>query len=259
MLHAVLQKTLEVLPLEKREPLLQLAREALHRGGGRINREYVGILAEDVPLARAQQLANELRAVGVETQLRAMKQLVPNPRAVQIHNADCVLRGFVLQDAMGGELVLPWDKKLMMCAVAIKQEVKEQQTVIADSPSRDVGAVFMAPRGFGSLRPGYRPVATTRTVTRTVILWVLDIYTLTAMPHVRIIHNKFNYDYLGERKGVDGRQNFRLMAQDLDRFAPKAARNEAFDEFVRGGELPLYESIKRFDEENRWRLQWLRQ
>lgn len=258
MHYAVLQKTLEHLPLEKREPLLQLSREVLYRGGGRINREYVGILAEDVPLARAQQLANELRAVGVETELRPMNQLVPNPRAIQIHNADCVPRGFVLQDAMGGELVQPWDKKLMFCAVAVKQEVKEQRTVIEDSPLRDYGPMFMAPRGFGSMRRGYRPVATTRTVTRTVIVWVMDIYTLTTMPHVRIVHNKFNYDYLAERKQVDGRLNFRLMAQDLDRFAPQAVRNEAFNDFVRGGELPQYDSIKRFDEENRWRLQWLR-
>jgi|GEM_PF-2820496 len=35
MHYAILQKTLEHLPLEKREPLLQLSREALYRGGGR--------------------------------------------------------------------------------------------------------------------------------------------------------------------------------------------------------------------------------
>jgi hypothetical protein len=115
---------LEKLPPEKRGPLAELAREALHRGGVRVNRHYLGILVEGLTRERAEQVVSEFRALGMETELREMAQLVPNPRAVQLRNADCLAHGLVAQDMYGRERVHPWDTILLLCGGALPFEKK---------------------------------------------------------------------------------------------------------------------------------------
>jgi hypothetical protein len=88
---------------------------------------------------------------------------------------------------------------------------------------------------------------------------VLDIYALSDTPHYRIVQNKFNYDYLAERKAASNFENFRLVAADLARFATSAVRSDGFTALANDGIVAQYADAKIFDEENRWRLQFLKQ
>src|SRR3989442_444076 len=106
MPFAVLQTRLEKLTGEKLGPMLQLNRELMYTvGTTKHGRDYSGILAENLSAERAQKLVDELRAVGVETEMRDMAQMVPNPRAFQVRNADCVSAGLAVQDLYGRERV----------------------------------------------------------------------------------------------------------------------------------------------------------
>lgn len=243
MLFAVIQKKLEVLPPPKRTPLTLLAREAQFAVGPRVNREFLGILAENLTQPWAEKLVASLRGVNEETEMLPMDKIVPNPRALEIRNADCLERGFVVQDMYGGNArEHPWASVILLGAAMVSIVTTRTQLQMSDSVGdNDVGRLI------------------DKTTTRRSLPWVLDIYTLSDAPHYRILQNQFNYDYLGARRSTyESLHNLQTMANDLARFAPKAKCSDGFRTLLDGGAMNAHPSLKTLDEENRWHLQGLK-
>ena len=132
MPFAVLQTRLGKLTGEQLSPMLELNRELMYTvGTTKRGRDYSGILAENLTEERAQRLVAELQAVGVESEVRDMAAMVPNPRAFQVRNADCTVEGFKVQDLYGRERVHPWNTVVLLCAgrVAFEKTVTKETRV----------------------------------------------------------------------------------------------------------------------------------
>ena len=75
--------------------------------------------------------------------------------------------------------------------------------------------------------------------------------------HLRIFGDAFNYGYLGQRIGMSSAQNFRLLAEDIARFAPHVFGNRGTSSLLGNGPARdmEYKNERIFDEENLWMLQ----
>jgi hypothetical protein len=90
---------------------------------------------------------------------------------------------------------------------------------------------------------------------------VLDVFSKHPQKmHYRIQHDKFNYDYLGERLTQSSFDNFRLFVEDVVGFAKQAYGNAGINAYLKGEEARKvsYDSLASFDMENLWLLQLIR-
>lgn len=194
------------------------------------------MLFQNCPLPLANKLRMALETAGCEALVIADKDLVPNPAAEHIRNADCLEQGLRLHEPFGGTEILPWDKIILLTAAVIR------------SRSELMG------------RAGLQGQFATPPPDRNGRSLQLDIYSLTRRPHKRINRRHFNYDYLGSRLRPNSLDNFVQMVNDLHqrcvkaRFAPavESIRNRDWQA------LPIFSTERDFDMDNLWYLQQLR-
>jgi len=87
---------------------------------------------------------------------------------------------------------------------------------------------------------------------------ILDVFSREPQKkHYRIVHDKFNYDYLGERLTPRALENFRLLVSDLAQLAAQAYGNRGINAFLQDEEPQKmkYNDLDHFDKENLWLLQ----
>jgi hypothetical protein len=206
-----------------------------------VRRAY-GVLVEALTEAHARALSRALAARGVDVD-RVDQGWLELPPVTACRRADIAARGLVLYDAYGRPRELPWSRVLL---VAVGSYMVAERVAVARKPFEpEPGAVRTLLDGEGGRSP-YEYVDRPQVV--------LDI--VADVPaRYRIQHQRFDYSYLGARRGPSASSNFPLLVRDLLERVPHAvltrgARSQRSDL----GELPAYPGPAQYEREMAWSL-----
>ncbi len=202
-----------------------------------------GILCEGIPEEVAQRIAASLESMGIPVFLMETERMGALPNPFRIHNADCLDEHLVLTRPNGAEETVPWESVLCISAGTIRTARLRKE-------------YRAGPRRYSGL-PGHAPVDTSEIAYRKTEEQADLCDVITARPAGRFRFNRreLNYDYLAGRLRRDSRTNFSTFVGDLLRHAPRAMNNEGARICAAGERsLPLYDDMRDFDEEQRWRL-----
>jgi hypothetical protein len=243
MPYALFQHSLDELDADAVGDAVGEAAPWLARADARmlVRRAY-GVLVEGLTEPHARALAQALTAHGVDVD-RVDQGWLELPPVTACRRADLGVRGLMVYDAYGRALELPWSRVLL---VAVGSYMVAERVPLARRPFEpEPGAVRTFLDGEGGLSP-YEYVDRPQVV--------LDI--LADVPaRYRIQHQRFDYSYLGARRGPSASSNFPLLVRDLLEHVPhavlthgaRALRSDA-------GEIPPYPGPTQFEREIAWSL-----
>ena len=259
MPYAILLNELKPLDLQKTARILAKADDIIYADATRAVRNCYGILAMGLPLGEAKSISEELNREGVGVfHMDQSKMYYPEP-AVHINNADCLEQCFDVQDIYGRSHPLLWANIILMSLGRIVER-KEGGGSGGLTAGPSLGTVIthsvMGIPGRGMVPRPSTPL-TPRKITEEEHL-TLDIFSkIPQRKHYRIQQKAFNYDYLGHRLKSSAGENFRLLVEDLIRYAKQAYGNGGINAFLSGEELEKmhYNDLDHFDKENLWLLQ----
>ena len=215
-----------------------------------------GILAKNLPYDEAQAITDELNKAGTGCFCMDMNKFYrpPHPHAVgSIYCGDDFL-GII--DSYGNIQPFFWPDIVLLNCGYIFEEKTEWETKAAPNLPFE----FSASLGIRGVRINTHLQPSTERVKKkseTTSRWYLDIFSKQPREkHMRIISNNFNYKCLGDRKVQGSRHNFRILVQDICKYAKYSYSNRGVRSLM--AEPPMetgYNSSRIFDEENLWLLQ----
>src|SRR5436190_12843809 len=114
MNFAVLQKTLNIPPVEKIERAL-LAVEGFARIDAQtFANDAYGILVKNLSAEQARIFSQALLGQGIETEVVAENELVSLPQTKFLHRLDCTPNALMITDPLGRNFPLPWQHVILI-------------------------------------------------------------------------------------------------------------------------------------------------
>jgi hypothetical protein len=169
-----------------------------------------GVLVDGLTEPQARALAQALATRGVDVD-RVSQDWLELPPVTACRRATLGPRGLVVYDAYGRSLELPWSRVLL---VAVGSYTVQDRVALASKryePPRDaVRALLSHDQG---------ALGNYEYVDRVEV--VLDI--VADVPaRYRVQHQRFDYSYLGDRRGPRASSNFPFLVRDLLEHVPHA-------------------------------------
>ncbi len=251
MAYAILLEELKPLDLQKTARILAKAESIIYADATRAVRQCCGILVTDLPLDEAKSICYELNAEGVGVFYMDQSKMYFPAAAMVINNGDCLDDGFYAQDMYGRAYPLDWANIILISLGRVVERKAGEGPTSGQSLTGTLLDPSLRTDGFASVS------SATRRVTEEEDL-VLDIFSREPQKkHYRLRQKAFNYDYLGARLGTTASENFRLLVEDIVRFASQAYGNRGINAFLSGKEPEKmnYSDLDHFDRENLWLLQ----
>jgi len=261
MPYAILLNELKPLDLKKTASILAKAEYIVYADATRSVRNCCGILSRNLTLQKARSISEELNREGVGVFYMDQNKMYRPERAFHVNDADCLEQHLNVQDVYGRPHPLSW-ANIILISLGRVVERKESASWACSAPGKSIiaGKVLrtsLIGLGVGMLAPA--PVESTpRPKITEEEHHILDIFSKEPQKrHYRIQQKSFNYDYLGERLRPNSAENFRLLVEDLVRFANEAYGNRGINAYLSGKEPEKmnYDSLDHFDKENLWLLQ----
>jgi hypothetical protein len=251
MRYALFQHSLDELDAGAVGDALDEAVPWLARADARmlVRRAY-GVLVEGLIEPHARDLAQALAGRGVSVD-RVEQDWLELPPILACRRADVQPGGLVVYDLYGRVTEVPWARVLMVAAGSYPVPERVPQARKAFEPQPRIAS----PWGLRGLLPeGSAELGQTsyEYVDRAQIM--LDIVT-DAPARYRIQRQRFDYSYLGERRGASAAANFPLLVRDVLEHAPGAVQNQGL-RLMRSdaGEVMSYPGPNQFEREIAWSL-----
>ena len=240
MRFAVLQKTLDIPPVEKIEQAL-LSVHGFTRVDAQIfaNDAY-GILVKNISAEQANAFSQALLGQGIETEVVAESELVPLPPTKFVHRLDCKPDALLIYDPLGRNFSLEWKHVMLIAAGCVRVTDFKRVEKPSWSTSDSEGGT-------------YQTTSISSVEERNDRL-LLEIVVTGAVLRYSVSAESFRFDYLGERRTKSLPENFSLLVQDLAVFAPHAVLNRGAFSLQQNQMLFLYPSKNAFFEEITWLL-----
>ena len=239
MKFAVLQKTLDIPPVERIEQALLLVPGFTRIDAHTFANDAYGILVKNLSAEQAHAFSRALLGQGVETEVVAENALVPLPPTKYVQRLDCTPDALLLYDPLGRSFPLPWQHVMVVAAGCVRltefNRVEKQQWV-------DDG-------NGGQVR-----VTDHRTVEERNNHLLLEIIVTGAVLRYSVSAEKFRFDTLGDRRTKSVPQNFALLVQDIASHAPGALLNRGAFFLTQDQPLLPYPTKNAFFEEITWLL-----
>lgn len=254
---AILQTALDLPDLEKLKRAFRSAASLTAVDAQILRKEAFGILVRDKPLTEATTLQSTLRTEGIETHVVVENELPVLPATKLVKRVNCTPEALRVYDPAGDDFPVHWEHVALIAAGRVTKShfPKEETTRVAQ---------YVRPRPENRFE--YEYVETVTEVEyheRRKPHLMLDILLGRAAARFRIVADEsapLLFSYLGERRTNSLPQNFRLLVQDLCRFAPNAALNRgACCLRENTGELFAYPTMSAFLAEIIWLLWWMKQ
>jgi hypothetical protein len=240
MNFAVLQKTLDIPPVEKIEQALVSIDGFTRIDAHTFANDAYGILVKNISAEQANAFAQALYAQGVETDVVAQTELPALPQTKFVHQLDCTTEGLIIYDSIGRSFSLEWKYVMMIAAGCVRmtdfKRVERKVWAASDGES----AAF--------------PQIESRNVEQQNNYMLLEIVVSGAVSRYSASAEKLRFGYLGERRTKSLQQNFALLIQDLIAFAPYAMLNRGAFYLKQDHSLFSYPSKNAFFEEITWLL-----
>jgi hypothetical protein len=251
MRYALFQHSLDELDADAVGDALDEAVPWLARADARmlVRRAY-GVLVEGLIEPHARDLAQALAGRGVSVD-RVEQDWLELPPILACRRADVQPGGLVVYDLYGRVTEVPWARVLLVAAGSYPVPERVPQARKAFEPQPRIAS----PWGLRGLLPeGSAELGQTsyEYVDRAQIM--LDIVT-DAPARYRIQRQRFDYSYLGERRGASAAVNFPLLVRDVLEHAPGAVQNQGL-RLMRSdaSEVMSYPGPNQFEREIAWSL-----
>ena len=259
---AVLLNEMVDLPIDKVAPIIAQAENIIYADATRALRTPTGFLVKDLPRHEADSICNQLNNIGIGCFVMDMNRIYRPPNYYTINNAILQEDALFIGDYRGSMTALDWGNLVFISVGHILPHRKERYT-LGSSSDTGIGAGISATASitmYSMTGIPYAPKQETqeRKPKSTKAKHVLDMFLKAPNEaHLRIFSDGFNYGYLGPRIGMGSTQNFKLLVEDIVRFAPHAFGNRGVNVFLANGNPKdmQYKNMMVFDEENLWMLQ----
>jgi len=259
-MYAILLNEQQELDLEKTARILAKAESLVYGDATRAVRTCTGMLAKSLPYDEAQRIADELNANGVGCFVMATAEFYTPPDARTLTNLDLSPEAFGAMDIYGRVQPVPWDAIVLLSLGRLGEQRRERYTFGDHSAGETAAAVGVAVGfGYGAAGAVRRAVQEPqKTEVKENAKYVLDVFGRQPNEgHWRIEHNGMGYACLGSRVTQRADENFRMVVEDMVRYATQCFGNRGLNAFLEGAppRTYTYNGIRQFDEENLWLLQ----
>lgn len=245
MTFAVLQKTLDIPPVEKIERALMSIKGFTRVDAHRFANDAYGILVKNISGEQANAFSQSLLNQGIETDVVAQSDLPSLPQTKFVQRLDCTAEALLIYDAIGRSFPLEWQHVMMIAAGCVR--VTDFKRV--EKPS------FRTSDSEGGT---YETTSISSVEERNNRL-LLEIVVTGAVLRYSVSAERFRFDYLGERRTRSLPENFALLVQYLAAFAPHAMLNRGAFFLKRNENLFPYPTKNAFFEEITWLLWRMKQ
>jgi hypothetical protein len=238
--YAILQAGLDIPPVDKLKRAFRSVPFLTDIDAYTLARDGYGILVKHLTSADASALQGALRVEGVETFLVEEDQLPVLPQSKLVHRSDCLPEALLIYDPLGRPFPLEWQHLMLIAAgrVQLRCSLRVESPNLFSKSGRN---------GFSTREERIREEVKDH--------WILELVLNRAVMRYILDADKFNFQYLGERRARSVEENFKLLVQDLVRYAPAAACNRGAFYLKQNQTLPFsYPSQNAFNEELIWLL-----
>jgi hypothetical protein len=238
--YAVLQKTLDIPPVEKIEQALLSVKGFTRVDAHTFANDAYGILVKNISAEQAGAFSQALFGQGIETDVVAQTDLPTLPQTKFVQRLDCTPEALLIYDAIGRSFPLEWQHVMMIAAGCVR--ITEFSRVEKPSWSTtDAEGGTYETTSISSLEERNDRL-------------LLEIIVSGAVLRYSVSAEKFRFDYLGERRTKSLPENFALLVQDLAVFAPQAMLNRGAFFLKQNENLFPYPTKNAFFEEITWLL-----
>lgn len=241
MNYAVLQKTLDIPPVEKIEQALLSVKGFTRVDAHTFANDAYGILVKNISAEQAGAFSQALRSQGIETDVVAQTVLPALPQTKFVNRLDCTPEALLIYDPLGRNFPLPWQHVMLVAAGCVRMtdfNRVEKQVWVDD----------------GTGDGGQTRVTEYRNVEERNNHLLLEIVVSGAVLRYSASADKFRFDYLGERRTKSLPENFALLLQDLVAHAPHVMLNRGAFFLKQNESLFSYPTKNAFFEEITWLL-----
>lgn len=251
MRYALFQHSLDELDADAVGDALDEAVPWLARADARmlVRRAY-GVLVEGLIELHARDLAQALAGRGVAVD-RVEQDWLELPPIMACRRADVQRGALVIYDLYGRVTEVPWTRVLMVAAGSypVPERVPQARKSFEPQPRS------ASPWGLRGLLPDANDAlgqTSYEYVDRAQIM--LDIVTDTPARY-RIQRQRFDYSYLGARRGASAALNFPLLVRDVLEHAPGAIQNQGLRQMRSDADSVMpYPGPNQFEREIAWSL-----
>ena len=258
MAFAILLNEMVDLPMLEVAPIIAQAENIIYADATRALRDPTGFLAQNLPYNEAENICSQLNNVGIGCFVMDMARMYHPPDYQAVNTAVLQEDGLFVTDYYGGIIGMDWGDFVYMAVGRILPHKKESYTLGSSAEfDLEIRHTFTSPM---SSMGGYVPADKGRKKepSTTKRRDMVDLFFRSPNEaHLRVFSDGFNYGYLGQRIGMSSTQNFRLLVEDIVRFAPHVFGNRGTSSLL-GNSPPRhmeYKNERIFDEENLWMLQ----
>lgn len=233
--YALFQHSLASLDIEAVGKALDAVPWLVRADAPTLVRRAFGVLADRLSRADAEALQQALAGLGARVEIVDQAWLhLPQPTPCR--GAEVSRAGFMPRDLHGRAGLVPWRRILLLAAGRFTS------TRRAPAAMTDSDIALMRERGW-SRQSSLRTVARSMSAARysytdqEIEEVVLDV--ITDEPRRYRIHSdRFDYGYLGSRRGHSAAQNFPLLVRDVIDHATGAAHTQGIAPMARGAQTP---------------------
>jgi hypothetical protein len=183
-------------------------------------------------------------------------ELASVPPSVKCINLNCQPAGLEYTIVTQGTGMIQWNDIIIASSGLVKEEKnktvsqKHERTFIEQAASGLIMATTGLPITIGKKKE------TTKEITEIFEYNYLEIFTDKEPYCIRVDADNFNYNYLGNRKQYSGKLNYRILIEDINKFAVTALKNRSFTAIINKEQVSLFtfDSYESFRKESRWLL-----
>lgn len=241
MNFAVLQKTLDIPPVEKIEQALLSVEGFTRIDAHTFANDAYGILVKNISAEQANAFSNALLGQGIETDVVAQSDLPELPPSKFVHRLDCTPEALLIYDPLGRGFPLPWQHVMLLAAGCVRMTdfSRVAKEAWVDGNDGDGGQIR---------------VTEYRNLEERNDHLLLEIVVSGGVLRYSVSADKFRFDYLGDRRTRSAPENFAVLLQDLAASAPHAMMNRGFFYIKQDGVAFSYPTRNAFHEEITWLL-----
>lgn len=253
MPFAVIQTDNIAITPEQLGPAMVATQRYTRADGIKIARECYGLIVDKLEHHEALQLNDALAAQGVNSTVIDEADLIDLPPIKVPKRIDCLDEHLVIYDVLGRPRELAWDQILVVAA----GQVNIYETKVTEETRWE-------PSGGGAMVGGigFSSGGTEATVHRSTkgfesARLVLELIVADEPARYRAQAEGLLYNYLGDRKARDLRDNFLLLTQDLVSRATSAVFNQGSVALsMNPDEAFTYDTRRAFEREIIWLIWW---
>ena len=201
-----------------------------------LSADAFGILADGLSAESARTLANELARLGVTVEVVSEQAIPKLPDSHTLRRGGCYENVFMATDSLGRDEPVDWSRVVLLSAGIVpireaKRIVRTRYKSALSLPVTGGACLGMMLSPTGAITAAYLQAAygaPERDVSiryKTKSHGIVDVFVDCEPYYYRIVGDKFNYSYLGQRRSRKKLENFAMMVGDLVSGAQGAALN----------------------------------